>query len=179
MKFPFKAVIFDWAYTLADFIDEDNSKGFNKLSDFMENLEIDTGNFRYEYSKPLKLFDEMIEKSKKDHLEACFEKVLNYLLFYFNIKIESKTTIDELLTIYYKELFKTRKVYFDTKPTLKTLHRWGIKMGIVSNTTTPVFMKEFERKSLGLDKYFEFSIYSSDLPFRKPHPSIFRLAIER
>ncbi len=179
MKFPFKAVVFDWAYTLTDFVNEDNSKGFERLSDFMESLEIDIGNFRFGYSKTLKLFYEMINISRESHLEACFDKVLNYLLFEFNIKIEGKTTVDELLTVYYKELMKPRKLYLDTKPTLTALQNWNIKMGIVSNTTTPVFMKDFERKSLGLDPYFDFSIYSSDFPFRKPHPSIFQLALAR
>jgi putative hydrolase of the HAD superfamily len=179
MKFPFKAVLFDWAYTLTDFVDEDNSKGFEKLSDFMENLEVEIGNFRSDYPKPLKLFSEMISKSRECHLEACFDKALNYLLFYFNIKIRGKTTLDELLTIYYKELIKPRKVYPDVTPTLIALQNWDIKMGIISNTTTPVFLKHFERKSLGLDSYFDFSIYSSEFPFRKPHPSIFKLALER
>ncbi len=179
MKFPYKAVVFDWAYTLTDFVNEDNSKGFEKLSNFMESLEIDVGNFRSEYSKPLSLFGEMINISRECHLEACFDKVLKYLLFYFDIKIEGKTTLDELLTVYYKELIKPRKVYSDTQPTLITLQNWGIRMGIVSNTTTPVFMKDFERKSLGLDSYFDFTIYSSEFPFRKPHPSIFQLALER
>ncbi len=179
MKFPFKAVLFDWAYTLTDFVDEDNSKGFEKLSDFMESLEIDIGNFRFDYSKQLKLFNEMISVSRECHLEACFDKALNYLLFYFNINIEGKTTLDELSAVYYKELIKPRRVYPDTKPTLTALQNWDIKMGIISNTTTPVFMKNFERKSLELDSYFDFSIYSSEFPFRKPHPSIFKLALVR
>jgi len=179
MKFPFKAVLFDWAYTLTDFVDEDNSKGFEKLSDFMENLGIELGNFRSDYPEPLKLFNEMISKSKECHLEACFDKALNYLLFYFNIKIEGKTTLDELMETYYKELIKPRKLYLDVKPTLIALQNRDIKMGIISNTTTPAFMKHFERKSLEIDSYFDFSIYSSEFPFRKPHPSIFKLALER
>ena len=31
----------------------------------------------------------------------------------------------------------------------------------------------------GLKDYFDFAIYSSEVPFRKPHPSIFQLAISR
>ena len=52
-------------------------------------------------------------------------------------------------------------------------------MGIVSNTTNPQFMKEREMQIFGLQSYFEFAIYSSATTFRKPHPSIFQLAIER
>ena len=51
-------------------------------------------------------------------------------------------------------------------------------MGVVSNTTNPRFMKENEMKAAGLEPFFDFAIYSSDTPYRKPHPSIFQLAIE-
>ena len=40
-------------------------------------------------------------------------------------------------------------------------------------------MKDYERELLGLDTYFEFSIYSSGVPYRKPHPSIFKLGASR
>jgi FMN phosphatase YigB (HAD superfamily) len=36
-----------------------------------------------------------------------------------------------------------------------------------------------ECSALGLDGFFEFFVYSSEVPFRKPHPSIFRLALQR
>ena len=52
-------------------------------------------------------------------------------------------------------------------------------MGVVSNTTNPGFIKDCERVSFGLDSFFEFSIYSSQVPYRKPHPSIFKLAVKR
>ena len=39
-------------------------------------------------------------------------------------------------------------------------------------------MKEREMEILGLQPYFDFAIYSSSTPFRKPHPSIFELAVE-
>ena len=54
-----------------------------------------------------------------------------------------------------------------------------MRLGIVSNTTNPGFMKDHEQTLMGLDPYFEFSIYSSEVPYRKPHPSIFQLALDR
>ena len=38
-------------------------------------------------------------------------------------------------------------------------------------------MKELELEDSGLKKYFDFTLYSSGIPYRKPHPSIFQLAI--
>ena len=40
-------------------------------------------------------------------------------------------------------------------------------------------MKDWERHTLGLDEFFDCSIYSSEMPYRKPHPSIFELAVHR
>jgi putative hydrolase of the HAD superfamily len=64
-------------------------------------------------------------------------------------------------------------------PILHILQDNDIRLGIVSNTTNPGFMKDFEREQSGLDPFFEFSIYSSAVPYRKPHPSIFLMAAEK
>ena len=52
-------------------------------------------------------------------------------------------------------------------------------MAIISNTTNPGFIKEKELYQTGLSAYFEFAIFSSGTPYRKPHPSIFNAAISR
>jgi len=52
-------------------------------------------------------------------------------------------------------------------------------MGVISNTTNPQFIKDEERHRTGLNPYFEFALYSSSTPYRKPHPSIFNAAIAR
>ena len=43
----------------------------------------------------------------------------------------------------------------------------------------PEFIKIEELRRTGLGRYFEFALYSSSAPYRKPHPSIFRAAISR
>ena len=90
-----------------------------------------------------------------------------------------KSDFDDLLKIYYDEIYSYRKVYPEMIETLVALQKAGIRMGIVSNTTNPGFMKDYEQSLLRLDPYFEFSIYSSEVPYRKPHPSIFQLALAR
>ncbi|MFQ5482760.1 MAG: HAD family hydrolase [Nitrospinaceae bacterium] len=111
-------------------------------------------------------------------MEAHFSLVLDYLLLQRGWEL-TPTEKKDLLSIYYKELFRQRRVYPDVEPTLQALRKEGVRMGIVSNTTNPPFMKDYERGILGLDLFFDWTIYSSQVPFRKPHPSIFRLAIDR
>lgn len=179
MNFPFKAVLFDWAYTLVDLVEEDDAAAFRKLIGFLSGKGFRLNDFETIFSTYQELFYSMIRVSRKTHREACFEHVLKFLLFQNQIDLAGKTTLRELLTVYFKEIYRPRKVYPDTLPVLQTLQAAAVRMGIVSNTTNPGFMKDFERVSLGLDPFFEFSIYSSEVPYRKPHPSIFNLAMQR
>ena len=95
------------------------------------------------------------------------------------IHLNGKVRFEDLLKIYYDEIYSHRKVYPEMIETLAAFQKAGIRMGIISNTTNPGFMKDYEQSLLGLDPYFEFSIYSSEVPYRKPHPSIFQLALAR
>jgi putative hydrolase of the HAD superfamily len=127
--------------------------------------------------KSRELFRSMIELSRTTHMEARYEEVLQYLLFYFKISWNGKVSLQELLQVYYREVYREREVFPEVKNVLQQLSEWDISMGIISNTTNPVFMKELELEDSGLKKYFDFTLYSSGVPYRKPHPSIFQLAI--
>ena len=179
MNFPFKAALFDWAYTLVDLVEEDDRRALKGVMEFLQSKGFELSNFDDIYADYRDLFYKMIDQSRLSNLEAHFEQVLNFVLIQHRIDLDGKTTIDELLKIYYEEIYSHRKVYPDVVSTLESLQSAGVRMGIVSNTTNPGFMKDYERTIMGLDAYFEFSIYSSEVPFRKPHPSIFQLALGR
>jgi HAD superfamily hydrolase (TIGR01549 family) len=68
------------------------------------------------------------------------------------------------------------EVYPDVVETLKTLTGWGYKMGVVSNwpaTLEPTLQK------IGLREYFSSIVASGTVGYAKPHPSIFRIAVDR
>ena len=177
MEFPFKAVAFDWAHTLVDLGEEDDRPPLEKVFTFLKTKQIPLPDFEDCLEKSRELFKSMIELSRVTHREARYEEVLQYLLFYFNVPWQGQTTLQEILQVYYEEVYQERKVFPEVPAVLKQLS--GVAMGIVSNTTNPVFMKDFELEGSGLKEYFDFAIYSSGFPFRKPHPSIFQLAINR
>ena len=177
MGFPFKAVAFDWAHTLVDLGEEDDRPPLEKVFAFLKTKQIPLPDFEDCLEKSRELFKSMIELSRVTHREARYEEVLQYLLFYFNVPWQGQTTLQEILQVYYEEVYQERKVFPEVPAVLKQLS--GVAMGIVSNTTNPVFMKDFELEGSGLKEYFDFAIYSSGFPFRKPHPSIFQLAINR
>lgn len=178
MSFPFRAIGFDWAYTLVDLGREDDRKPLQKVFSFLNNKNILLPSFEEFLDRSRKIFCPMIENSRSTHKEARFEIVLQKLLNHFEIGLGEGVTLKKLLEIYYLEVYSERKVYPEVLKALNFFKRMDVRMGIVSNTTNPGFMKEREMRNLGLKPYFEFAIYSSVTPFRKPHPSIFKLAID-
>jgi len=178
-NFPYKAVVFDWAYTLVDLEDESDSKAFDKIYERMQSWGWNLPDFEKVYKHYRDVFEILIRQSRASHQEAKFEDVLKFIILSHTEKKIEDEKIRELLQEYYKEIYKPRKVYEDTIPALTALQQAGIRMSVISNTTNPGFMKEYECRKLGLDSFFEFSIYSSVVPFRKPHPSIFEIALTR
>ena len=179
MSFPYKAVLFDWAYTLVDLVDEDDRAAFVRLADFLHGRGVDLPDFETLFATYQDLFYGLIDESRRTHREACFETVLNYLFFYYGIKLEGRASWEETLVAYYEVIHRVRTVYPDVVCTLESMQEAGVRMGVVSNTTNPKFIKDEERHRTRLDRFFEFALYSSDMPYRKPHPSIFRAAVER
>ncbi len=177
MRFPFKAIGFDWAYTLIDLGNEDDRKPMEKVFSFLNDKSISLPDFDECLNLSRKIFRPMIERSRSTNQEARFEEVLEKLIRHYKIPLNGNVTLNQLLEIYYLEVYSQRKVYPEVVSVLKILKEQGVRMGIVSNTTNPKFMKENELNASGLELFFEFAIYSSDTPYRKPHPSIFELAI--
>jgi putative hydrolase of the HAD superfamily len=177
MNLPFKAIGFDWAYTLVDLGREDDRKPLKKVFLFLDQKNISLPNFEEFLDMNRKIFRPMIEKSNVTHQEARFEVALQKLMSHFKIQLSDEITLNKLLEVYYLEVYLERKVYPDVVSVLSSLKKMGVRMGIISNTTNPIFMKEREREVTGLKPFFEFAIYSSDTPYRKPHPSIFESAV--
>lgn len=177
MQFPYKAILFDWAYTLVDLVKEDDRAAFLKMVGFLKHKNIVLPDFDLLFDSYHNLFYEMIKESRKTHREACFETVLRHIFFKYKINVENRSLWEEILTVYYEVIHSVRFVYPDVVDTLEVLKNAGVRMGIISNTTNPEFIKNKELSNAKLDKYFEFSIYSSSAPYRKPHPSIYAAAI--
>lgn len=66
----------------------------------------------------------------------------------------------------------------DTVPVLQTLRSSGLKIGLLTNASQPMWMRDRELESLGLLPYFDARITAGDVGKVKPHPAPF-LAILR
>lgn len=179
MTFPFKAVLFDWAYTLVDLTGEDSRAAFGKVFSLLKEKGQSLPDIEEMFLALNKDFYEKIALSRQTHREICFETVLRSHLARCQVDLDGALSMKEMLQVYYEEIYSTRKVFPDVIPALQELKQTSVRMGIVSNTTNPGFMKDYEKTLVGMDPYFEFAIYSSELTWRKPHARIYREAIRR
>ncbi len=66
----------------------------------------------------------------------------------------------------------------DAGPTLAALRDRGMRIGLLSNTHWPrAFLERFLERD-GLADLIDARLYTSEMPFQKPHPTAFRAALD-
>jgi putative hydrolase of the HAD superfamily len=66
----------------------------------------------------------------------------------------------------------------DAAPVLAALRGRGIRLGVLSSTPWPAAWHIDWLRRDGVLDYFDATVWSSDLPWTKPHPSAFRAALD-
>jgi HAD superfamily hydrolase (TIGR01509 family) len=67
--------------------------------------------------------------------------------------------------------------YDDTIPVLEALHRQHYKLGLITNSMMPMWMRDVELQTYGLLDYFPVRLTSGDVGYMKPHPRIYQQAL--
>jgi putative hydrolase of the HAD superfamily len=65
-----------------------------------------------------------------------------------------------------------------THALLESLRERGLKLGLVSNAFDPGWLLHRDLEQMGLAQRLDFSVFSSEVGTRKPHPAIFERALE-
>ncbi len=68
-------------------------------------------------------------------------------------------------------------LFEDTLPVLDELRAHGLKLGLVSNAFDPGWLLHRDLEQMGLSQRLDFSVFSSEVGKRKPHPAIFERAL--
>ncbi len=87
--------------------------------------------------------------------------------------------IPELVWRWYKPVVQRGTVAIGTRAMLREFQRRGLKLAIVSNTCAPDYCLDRHLEHEKLLEFFPTRIYSSNTLYRKPHPEIFRVALDR
>jgi putative hydrolase of the HAD superfamily len=66
-----------------------------------------------------------------------------------------------------------------THALLEALRERGLRLGLVSNAFDPGWLLQRDLEQMGIASRIDFAVFSSEVGVRKPHPDIFRRALDR
>lgn len=152
------AVIFDWGGTITPWHDVD------ALAQWLAVVGEDEVARRL-----LEANDAVWARSRDDHRSATLEEVF---------RLAGVTHTDAMLTSYFEWWEPHTHADPDAVHVFTGLRARGIKVGVLSNTIWPRIEHEriFERDRL--TELIDGAVYTSDIPWTKPHPEAFRAALD-
>ena len=71
------------------------------------------------------------------------------------------------------------ELFPDTLPVLDTLRRQEYKIGLLTNSFVPMWMRDEELRAYGLLEFFDARVSAADVGYLKPHPAIYHDLLER
>ena len=170
--YSLKNVFFDLDHTLWDF--EKNSELTFDLIFKKLNLEIDLNNFLSIYNpinqKCWKLYRENKISQKKLRIKRLEE---TFKIIQFEIKFNK---ILEISNLYIKHLTTFKHLFEGTHELLQFLKK-KYRLHVITNGFEDV--QNFKIKNSGLSNYFENIFTAESLGYKKPHPKIFELAMDK
>lgn len=86
--------------------------------------------------------------------------------------------LDELMRIYNWQPMPGVELYKDAFCVLDTLQERGYRIGLITNSFYPMWMRDVELRHYQLIDYFDARITSGDSGYMKPHPAIYRRILE-
>jgi putative hydrolase of the HAD superfamily len=171
-----RAVLFDWGDTLMAFayepelVEAGHRAGLAALGrdDLPESAEI-TAHFRERY-EPMFWLPGTLE-------EIEYPGLVRELLGHFDIRV-SDGELDRYLEAEHAAWEPSRVLGGTTHALLESLRGRGLKLGLVSNAFDPGWLLHRDLEQMGLAERLDFSVFSSEVGKRKPHPAIFQRALE-
>jgi putative hydrolase of the HAD superfamily len=170
------AVLFDWGDTLMQFaydealVEAGHRAGLATLErDQLPEVERVTAYFRERY-EPFFWTPGTIE-------ELEYPGLVRQLLGDFEIEV-SDEELTRFLEAEHEAWDPARQLAAHTHALLEALRGRGLKLGLVSNAFDPGWLLHRDLEQMGLAERLDFSVFSSEVGKRKPHPAIFERALE-
>jgi putative hydrolase of the HAD superfamily len=86
--------------------------------------------------------------------------------------------IHKVMEVYAMEPIPGVALYGDTIAVLETLHHRRYKLGLITNSMLPMWMRDVELRAYEIIDYFDVRLSSGDVGYMKPHPLIYHKALE-
>ena len=170
------AVLFDWGDTLMQFAyDPDlvaagHRAGLEAIGNGdLPDVERVTSHFREHY-EPLFWVPGTVE-------EIEYPGLVRELLENFGVSVDDEQ-LGRFLQAEHAAWEPARLLAADTHALLESLRSHGLKLALVSNAFDPGWLLHRDLEQMGLAERLDFAVFSSEVGVRKPHPLIFRRALD-
>jgi putative hydrolase of the HAD superfamily len=170
------AILFDWGDTLMQFaydealVEAGHRAGLATLDrDELPEVERVAAHFRERY-EPFFWTPGTVE-------ELEYPGLVRQLLGDFGIEV-SDEELTGFLEAEHAAWDPARQLAAHTHALLEALRGRGLKLGLVSNAFDPGWLLHRDLEQMGLAERLDFSVFSSEVGKRKPHPAIFERALE-
>jgi putative hydrolase of the HAD superfamily len=171
-----KAVLFDWGDTLMDFkydeelVDAGARAGLAALGrDGLPEVEAVAAHFREHYV-PMFWLPGSLD-------EIQYPGLVRELLGHFGIDVTDEE-LGRYLEAEHEAWMPSRVLGATTHALLEALRSRGLRLGLVSNAFDPGWLLHRDLDRMGLGERLDFSVFSSEVGMRKPHPAIFERALD-
>ena len=171
-----EAVLFDWGDTLMQFAyDPDlvaagHRAGLQAVADGeLQDVEPVTAHFREHY-EPFFWVPGTVE-------EIEYPGLVRELLGQFGITLDDEQ-LNRFLEAEHAAWDPARRLGAHTHALLESLRERGLKLALVSNAFDPGWLLQRDLEQMGLAERLDFAVFSSEVGKRKPHPEIFRSALD-
>jgi putative hydrolase of the HAD superfamily len=116
-------------------------------------------------------------EAKKTWCAVNFGRVLVDLCQALDLDV-SKIDLQAVMCAYDARPIADVVLFSDAIPVLESLRRKDYKIGLVTNSMLPMWMRDIELEAYEILDYFDVRITSGDTGFIKPHPFIYQKALE-
>jgi len=177
-----KAVLFDLGETVLLFGRVRTWEMFRRAAqttyEYLRSCGVSVGSFRlYFWQNLLQLrFRRMLSNIRRRDFDAL--GLLKRVGAKKGIEL-SREQWQQLAWLWYEPLTKVARIEPETKQTLESLCRSGLRLGLLSNTFVNAYSLERHLEQLGLLELFTVRLYSCQFPYRKPDRRIFEQAIAK
>ncbi|MGE0597913.1 MAG: HAD family hydrolase [Dehalococcoidia bacterium] len=113
-----------------------------------------------------------------DRIEPDYAAAARTALAERGVNVSGREAASLLETIYVSGVDGGKAAYPDARPTLDALRERGFKLGIVSNRAFGGRRFRDDLSAAGLDIPWDTIVVSVEVGFLKPHPEVFRRALE-
>jgi len=179
-----KAILFDLGETLLDtggivpdFFKDQAEEDFAKVYAYLQKRGKPLPAWGAFYDALAGLLRKRQEASWTSHKSVHIGRVMHDALWNLGILLED-AELDECVRLTYEYSDSTAALYPEVLPLIRNLQKRGFRIGMISNTIWPHWYQDSTMERLGVRDLLYPRLYSADLEFKKPHPTIFQRAAQ-